>query len=111
MTASIDLAAHDIGLQPADRVRHDQALKVAQPALLGLELKQVGEGARADGDRGDAELFEEDCGVDTPRRAGSSITRPNQQEVGPLGELRDRRIRRRAGDRLAAEGELTELDA
>lgn len=58
-------------------MRHDHALQLSQAALLSFELQQIGEGAGANSDRRDAEFFEEDSGVDTPRRAGASIAGAN----------------------------------
>ena len=85
-------------------MRHDYAVQIRQAALFGFQLQQIGEGGCADGDRRDAEFFKEDGGVDTPRRAGASITRADQQEVGPVAQRLDGRVRGRPGDGLAADG-------
>ena len=64
----------------------DQAVELGQAALLGFKLEEVGEGGGADRDGRDAELFEEDRGVDTPRRAAASIAASDEEEVGPVAE-------------------------
>ena len=84
--AVIDPGAYAFRSEAAQRVRHDESVKFRQTALLGFQLQQVGEGRCADRDRGNSHLFEEDRGVDTPRRAASSIAAPNQEEVGSVAQ-------------------------
>ncbi|HJN93651.1 MAG TPA: hypothetical protein QGF05_13130 [Dehalococcoidia bacterium] len=55
-------------------MRHDDVVQLRQATVLSFEMEQFLEGVRADRDGGNALALEEDGGVDTPRRAGSSIT-------------------------------------
>ncbi len=57
------------GLDAADRVRDGEAVQLGQPALLALQSHELSELVRADDDGRDAFGFQEDGGVDTPRRA------------------------------------------
>jgi hypothetical protein len=69
----LGLLDHRGRLDAADRVRDGEAVELRQPALDRLQPDEFGELIRADDDGRDAFGFQEDGGVDTPRRAGPSV--------------------------------------
>jgi hypothetical protein len=67
------LLDHRRWLNAPDRVRKRDPMQVRQASLVRFHAHEAGELVCPDDDGRDAQCFEEDGGVDTPRRAGSSV--------------------------------------
>src|SRR5678816_1246762 len=87
----LSLLLHLVFMNAAKGMRHEGEGQALDTAVLRLEPGQGLELRRPDHDRRDTSLLQHDSAVDTPRRAGPSVSAPDEDEVALCERVDDLR--------------------